>query len=446
MELQLKFSSALSALVPTNGSKVLVAVSGGVDSMVLLHLMHQSNLDPIVAHCNFKLRGKESDLDAEFVRQSAENMGLTYHEKSFNTSEFASDNGISTQMAARKLRYEWFEKLADQEGCEFIAVAHHADDSIETVILNLVKGTGIAGMHGIKPKFGKIIRPLINMRRAEIIAYANHRRIVWREDSSNSETHYERNFVRHEVMPMLRSLNPNTGEAIANHAILMQRYEHILEWITHSVEAKISRNPHQGRFTIFNLDLLLEYPEPATLLYHILRKHGFNYGTCELAISAETESGAQFISGNWALVRDRSTVVFTETQTLHSEEFFEIHEKDSAVDVEFGCLLLSFHEQVDETDFGKSNVAYLDASNITFPLWVRPVQAGDRFHPLGMQSSKLASDFFTDTKASLVARTSSYAIGSNDKILWLAPHRIDDRFKILPNTQKVLRLEWQSTA
>jgi len=241
-------------------------------------------------------------------------------------------------------------------------------------------------------------------------------------------------------------LNPNAVEAIANHAALMKRYEHILEWITHDVETRISRRYYQGRFTVFNLEILMEYPEPTTLLFHILRKHGFNYGTCELAIRAETESGAQFISGNWALVRDRSTLVFTETQTLHSEEFFEIHEKDSAVDVEFGCLRLSFHEQVDETDFGKSNVAYLDASNITFPLWVRPVQAGDRFHPLGMQNSKLASDFFTDIKASLVARTTSYVIGSNDKTLWLAPHRIDDRFKIHPNTQRVMRLEWQSTA
>ena len=444
MDIQQKFTEAISILCPTNGTKVLVAVSGGVDSMVLLQMMRQSNLNPIVAHCNFKLRGQESDLDAEFVRKASQTMGLDYREKSFNTSQFASDNGISIQMAARKLRYEWFEELAKQEDCRFIAVAQHADDSIETVLLNLVKGTGIAGMHGIKPKNGKIIRPLLNMSRAEIIDFAKWRQLSWREDSSNADTHYERNFIRHEILPMLRKLNPKANHAISNHATLMQRYEHILDWMTHNVETKISRNLFRGHFTVFNLDILFEYPEPATLLFHVLRKHGLNYDICEQSIRTETATGAQFISGNMVLVKDRSNLVLTDIQTLQSTETCEIKESDSAADLEFGSLLVSFHDQMDETDFGKSSVAYLDASKISFPLTVRRVQSGDRFHPLGMQNSKLVSDFFTDAKATLVERTASYIVCSGDKIIWLASHRIDDRFKILPNTKKVLRLEWQT--
>ena len=445
MDLQHKFTTAVSNLGPTNGSKVLVAVSGGVDSMVLLHLMRQSNLITIVAHCNFKLRGQESDLDAEFVRQAVQTMGFTYHEKSFDTTAFASDNGISIQMAARKLRYEWFEELAKQENCEFIAVAHHADDSIETVMLNLVKGTGIAGMHGIQPKVGKIIRPLNSMSRTEIIDYAEQHNLAWREDSSNADIHYERNFIRHEILPMLRSLNPKASDAISNHAVLMQRYEHILDWITHDVETRISRRYFQGRFTVLNLEILLEYPEPATLLFHILRKHGYNYEICEQAIRTETESGAQFISGNMLLVKDRSTLVLAEAQLLNSEEICEIKEMDSTADLEFGSLQVSFHEEVDEADFGKSNVAYLDAANISFPITVRRIQRGDRFHPLGMQNSKLVSDYFTDTKANLIERTTACFISCADKILWLAPHRIDDRFKITPNTKRVIRLHWETT-
>ena len=445
MDLQHKFTTAVSNLGPTNGSKVLVAVSGGVDSMVLLHLMQQSNLITIVAHCNFKLRGQESDLDAEFVRQAVQTMAFTYHEKSFNTAAFASDNGISIQMAARKLRYEWFEELAKQENCEFVAVAHHADDSIETVILNLVKGTGIAGMHGIQPKVGKIIRPLLNMCRTEIIGYAEQHNLAWREDSSNADIHYERNFIRHEVIPMLHSLNPKASEAISNHAVLMQRYGHILEWITHDVETRISRRYYQERFTVFKLEILLEYPEPATLLFHILRKHGYNYETCEQAIRTETESGAQFISENMVLVKDRSALILAKAQTLNSSELYEIKETDSAVDLEFGSLKISFKENTNDADFGKSNVAYLDAANVTFPITVRRIQRGDRFHPLGMQNSKLVSDYFTDTKANLIERTTACVISSADKILWLAPHRIDDRFKITPNTKRVIRLQWETT-
>lgn len=443
MDLQQKFTTAISNLGLPDGSRVLVAVSGGVDSMVLMHLIRQSNLDPIVAHCNFKLRGQESDLDAEFVRQATHNLGLAYYEKAFNTTLFASDNGISIQMAARKLRYDWFEELAGQQACRFITVAHHLDDSIETVILNLVKGTGIAGMHGIKPKVGNIIRPLLNMSRAEIIDYAQLHQLAWREDSSNADTHYERNYIRHEVLPMLRSLNPKASEAISNHSLLMQRYEYILDWITQSVETKISRNLYQERFTVFNLDILFEYPEPATLLFHVLRNHGFNYDTCEQAIRNETASGAQFISGNMMLVKDRSNLVLTDTQTLESSEIYEIKKTDSAADLEFGSLMISFHEQVNEADFGQSNVAYLDASKISFPIIVRRFHVGDRFHPLGMQNSKLVSDFLTDNKATLVERTASYVICCEDKILWLAPHRIDDRFKITPTTRSLIRLELQ---
>lgn len=446
MDIQHKFQIAISNFGLSKGSKVLVAVSGGVDSIVLLHMMHQSNINLIVAHCDFMLRGKESDLDAAFVRQSASTMGITYYEKSFHTAEFASDNGISIQMAARKLRYEWFEELAEQENCTFIAVAHHADDSVETVLLNLVKGTGIAGMHGIKHKHGKIIRPLLNMSRDEIVSYAQQHNLAWRDDSSNAETHYERNYIRHEVLPMLRSLNPKAGEAIANHAIYMQRYEHILDWMTQAVETRISRNYYQGRFTAFDLDLLSEYPEPATLLFHILRKYGFKYDTCEQAIREETESGAQFISGRMILIKDRTTLVLSQAEMFNSTELWQIQESDSVVDLEFGCLQVSYQNAQDEADFGNRHVAYLDAVNLSFPLIIRRVQHGDRFYPLGMQNSKLVSDFFTDSKINLINRTTTYVMSCEEKIIWLLPHRIDERFKLVSSSRKVIRLEWQPVA
>lgn len=441
MDLLHKLKDELANMGVAPDAKVLVAVSGGIDSMVLLHLLHQTQLEVMVAHCNFKLRGSESDADEQLVRNTAEQLSIRCFSKSFNTDNFSRDNGISIQMAARELRYAWFKELAVKENCSHIATAHHANDVAETVLLNLMRGAGLAGVHGIRATNDRVIRPLIRCHRQELVDYAQKHQITWREDASNQDTHYERNFIRHEVMPLLQSINPKVEDALNKHASIVGRYENILSYIFQQAEATCCNLHHHGTFKTIDIVSLQNFPEPATILYHLLKEQGFAFEACEVLLKNDTQSGVHFIQNHWKIIKDRQQLVVVNMEHLDAEETYNLTTGSNAIETRFGTFEINVVEQPDQ-DFGKPHVAYLAADALNFPLEIRSIKSGDRFHPLGMHHSKLVSDFFTDMKTSYVDRATAYAVCSGQEIVWLAPFRIDDRFKINDQTTRMLRIEW----
>lgn len=438
------FVASLDRLGINKSSRVLIAVSGGVDSMSLMHLFHAANIPSAVAHCNFNLRGNDSNADEKLVKDTAESLGLEFYRKGFRTDSFAKDNGVSIQMAARKLRYDWFHELSKAHQYDFIATAHHADDQVETILLNLTKGTGIAGMHGIPESAGKIIRPLVHLSRKEIIHYAQEQRIAWREDASNDESDYERNFIRNEVIPMLRSINPSVTDAIIKHSTIMARYENLLDHFIHEVENQICRFEQMGVFKTIDIEKLTSHPEPATILFHLVRNIGMTYQQCENAIKPGVTSGAVFESGTWNMIKDRNQLVVFDKETINDEEKAEITFQEGNASVLFGSFNSSIVEKIDEADFHNPAVAYLDASKIQWPISIRRLKTGDRFLPLGMKQSKLISDFLIDNKIGTPRKMATYILFSDGNPIWLAPLRIDDRFKIDENTRSIIRISFTS--
>ncbi|MFN5325242.1 MAG: tRNA lysidine(34) synthetase TilS [Bacteroidota bacterium] len=440
MNLLQRFSYNLGSTNLHKDHRTLLAVSGGVDSMVLLELFRISGRSFIVAHCNFKLRGEDADADADFVRLHCQQHQIPFFSKSFDTAVFAKDNGISIQMAARKLRYDWFNQLMQEQQCHFLATAHHADDTTETVLLNLVKGTGMAGMHGIRLQSSHQIRPLFDVYRSDILHYANQNGIEWRDDASNADSKYERNFIRNEVLPMLKSINPSVSESINRHSRAMERYETLLNHFIHEVTLTAARLFHNGLMTSFDLTVINSHPEPATLLFHILRKMDFTYAQCESAVADETQSGSEFLSHHWTLIKDREKLVLIDMGLLNPDENITVEGQDEVYDLQFGSFDFKILDQITEEDLSNPFIAFVDAEKTVFPIRISRVHGGDRFHPLGMKGSKLVSDFFTDSKTPLTEKLTSYVLRSSDEIIWLVPHRIDDRNKLTEGTNKILRI------
>lgn len=436
------FLESLNRMNVNKSNKLLLAVSGGLDSMVMMHLFHECGFMAVIAHCNFKLRGEESDLDAALVEKNAVGLGFTFHQQSFETAAFAKDNGISIQMAARRLRYDWFHQLAQSENCTYIATAHHADDQAETILLNLTKGTGIAGMHGIPELSGRIIRPLIHLKRDELVAYADEKGIHWRDDASNHESAYERNFIRNEVVPLLRSINPSVTDAINKHSAIMTRYENLINHFISEAAIDISHLKHNGVFNTFNTAKLLQYPEPATILFHLVRHTALSFQQCEKAILSDTVVGAEFHSGRWTMVKDRTELVLYLNESVDSEEEAVLTQPGDSVDLRFGSIESMHIEKIEESEFPNPCYAFMDADKISWPLQIRRIKTGDRFHPLGMTQSKLISDFFIDNKIGTPEKSTAYLVLSNGLPIWICPHRLDDRFKITPKTRKIVRLSF----
>lgn len=436
------FLDSLSRVKASKKSKFLLAVSGGLDSMVMMHLFHKAGLVAGVAHCNFKLRGQESESDEKLVRETAGKLGFAFYSKSFQTATFATDNGISIQMAARKLRYDWFHELTSGSNYDFIVTAHHSDDQVETILINLIKGTGIAGMHGIPEVSGKIIRPLIRLSRVELLSYANSHQITWREDASNHDSAYERNFIRNQIIPMLQDINPSVSDAINKHASIMGKYEHLINHFISDYEKHVCRFKFNGVFKTINMEKLLDIPEAATVLFHLTRHTGLTFQQCENAIDANTSTGAEFVANGWTLTRDRNELVLYESGSIRIEEQAQLTAAGDTVSLQFGTISSTIIENIETVEFNHPNFAFLDADKIKWPLLIRKVKNGDRFQPLGMTNSKLVSDFFTDCKLGTPEKAGSYLLLSDGIPIWLCPFRIDDRYKVDESTRKVIRLSF----
>ncbi|RIJ47181.1 tRNA lysidine(34) synthetase TilS [Maribellus luteus] len=415
--------------------RVLLAVSGGIDSMVLLHLFEQSGFEYGVAHCNFRLRGEESDGDERFVREYVQMHGIPSFFETFDTEEYARISGISIEMAARELRYAFFERIRRENNYDRIVTAHHQDDLIETFFLNLSRKTGIKGLTGIKEKSGYLIRPLLLAGRAEIEQYAAQNYLDYREDSTNNEVVYQRNFLRHKILPLFNELNPafkkNLLASIDNLRDAEQVYTSVLN---RDKEEVVEETNDEMRIDIEKLRTT-EFPH--LLLLEVLSPLHFNPSVIdEVFQSLDAEPGKQFFSATHRLVKDRA-FLFVAPIKEPGEQLYYIEEADMEL---FEPVQLSIEKTVAAGfKIVKSpDVACIDLDTIQFPLLIRKWKQGDYFQPLGMQGMKKISDFFIDQKIPLHEKENTWLLCSGKKIVWIMGHRLDDRFKVTNKTQKVL--------
>jgi len=421
-----------------SGIKVLAAVSGGIDSMVMLRLLHDAGINTVAAHCNFGLRGEESDLDEAFVKTEARKSGVSCRVKCFDTTGYAAQNGLSIQMAARELRYRWFHELATQEGCDAIAIAHNRDDRIETLLINLARGTGIHGLTGIKPKNGKIIRPLLFASRNEIEEYTQKRCVKYREDSSNTTDEYARNFIRHHIIPELETYFPGMRQAMERS---MEHFSEVELFYNEAVE-RYKNQIVTVRDDLMYIDLhgLLQSPSPNALLYEILKPFGFSNSIAAEILEEQTHpSGRQFFGDAFRLVCDRQSLILQKINHDAPQEYL-IDEHTANIDVPVRLTINKFDKYPEYKPDPNPNIACLDGGKLQFPLLLRQWKHGDRFHPLGMKNMKKLSDFFTDAKLSLIEKEQCRVLVSGGQIVWIVGMRIDDRFKITGKTKKVVEL------
>ena len=421
------------------GDKLILALSGGIDSMVLADLLLKLKVDFVVAHCNFHLRGLESDGDEQFVREFAEKHGIQCFVKHFDAEKYAAEQGISIEMAARDLRYAWFEELRLQLGYDKITVAHHADDQAETFFINLLRGAGLRGLKGMQSRNGFIIRPMLWASREQIHRYATESGILWREDHTNAETIYLRNKIRNQLLPIFDELHPEARQGLFK-SLEHLSSENILyrELLNEKLSKMVTRDDDVQKVKIPEL---IEGPTTSfQLLFEWLRQYGFNTDQSRFIFEAmETGIGNKYYSPTHLLVIGRNELQLSEIKSVSDEE----------IQIEMGTteilspvhLCFSKLEKTEDFAIDKSpEVAQLDFEKFHFPLTLRHWRHGDRFHPMGMKGSKLLSDFFVDQKFMEMQKKNVFLlISADNEILWVVGHRIDDRVKVTTETKTVFR-------
>ncbi|MCR5658114.1 MAG: tRNA lysidine(34) synthetase TilS [Bacteroidales bacterium] len=426
------------------GDKLILALSGGIDSMVLADLLLKAKVQFVAAHCNFHLRGEESDGDDWFVREFAEKHGIQCFVKHFETEKYATENGVSIEMAARDLRYAWFEELRQNLGYDKIAVAHHADDQAETFFINLLRGAGLRGLKGMQPQNGVIIRPLLWASREQIRQYAVENQITWREDHTNAESVYLRNKIRNQLLPAFDELQPEARQglyksmehlALENGLYRELLHEKLDQIIEHNGE--IQSIPHSA-LTSSNTSYFRIPHSAFQLLFEWLRNYGFNTDQCHFIFEAmETGVGNKYCSPTHQLVIGRNELQLSEIKSVEDDEIpIEIGEEEitSPIHLQFSKLEKTADFVIDKSP----GVAQLDFDKLRFPLTLRHWRHGDRFHPLGMKGSKLLSDFFVDQKFTEWQKQNVWLLVSADgDIIWVVGCRIDDRFKVMDSTRTI---------
>jgi len=419
--------------------KVLAALSGGMDSVLMVHLLKTAGFNFGIAHCNFQLRGPESTGDEVFCRQLAAQLDVPFHLVHFNTAEEASRRKISVQMAARELRYQWFEDIRYSGGYHAIALAHHQNDTIETILLNLTRGTGIAGLHGILPKSGHLVRPLLFLSRDEIQKLIADNNVGWVEDSSNTSVKYARNKLRLEVIPALKELNPGLEKTFEDNLQNFRELEILLEEKLQELHSSILTN-NGGEIQIAISEIKKLKPQ-RLLLFKLLQPYGFNETTVDdVLASLDKHSGRRFESSSHQLVLDREKLILTQ-KASGEQGAVTIHSTDHSV-VYGNYKLTLLHD--DSALIVKDNPlsVSVDADKVQFPLTVRSWQQSDFFYPFGMKVRKKLSDFFINQKVPLHVKADiPLLINGNEEIIWAAGHRLDNRYRVTENTKKVIIFE-----
>ncbi len=416
----------------SKSDKILLAVSGGVDSMVMLYLFIEAGFQVSVAHCNFQLRGNESDGDENFVKDACEVLNIPVFINHFYTETYGWENKLSTQMAARELRYAWFDFLLKENQFHALATGHHFDDSIETILLNWTKGSSLEGLAGIPVRNKKVIRPLLFATRSQVEKYASEKGIEWREDQSNLTDDYQRNFIRHQIVPKLKELNPSLESTLH---IGVEKIQGDLELINHHTsEWKNQFLSLDGEKVIISKKGFDSFRQGAHLLWRCIREFGFNFEQArEIVLCINGQSGKQFLTASHKLVIDREKIIISpQVDFLNDTTLIEIDQHLATL----GYWKIVVRKMDDIiTSFDNPLEAQLDADKITFPLVWRKWKAGDFFYPLGMDHRKKVSDFLIDNKVPLSEKDELTVLESNGKIVWVVGYRIDNRFKITDETK-----------
>jgi tRNA(Ile)-lysidine synthase len=425
--------------------RILLAVSGGIDSVVMCELFHWAGYTYGVAHCNFNLRGMESDADEAFVENLAKKYQVPFYHKRFLTRKEAGDKRISIQMAARDLRYHWFEELRKKEKYHSIATAHHLDDQIETFFINLLRSTGIAGFHGILPRKGNLVRPLLFTHRDDIAAFAKKHKLIFREDSSNAETKYLRNKIRHEIVPLFCRLNPAFPQIITGTIQRMRETEVIFMNAIEEMRKKIVRNDINGTHICF--DDLRKLSPIGIYAFELLSPFGFNEAVIsDILHSPDEGSGKIFYSQTHRLIRDREELIIN---PIVDKKGSRVKNAEIKIPVNKKEIRKPIHLFFTKISAGKTfsintsnDVANLDLNKISFPLIVRRWKKGDSFYPFGMNKKKKLSDYFIDRKLSIPEKENIWLLCSGPQITWIIGHRIDHRFRVTSQTKEVLQVRW----
>jgi tRNA(Ile)-lysidine synthase len=425
-------------LFEPNGT-ILAAVSGGMDSVLMVHLLKTAGYKFSIAHCNFQLRGNEANADQQFCKQLADKNQVAFHTINFDTQQYAATHKISIQMAARDMRYQWFETLRQQHGYTAIALAHHQNDSIETILLNLIRGTGIAGLHGILPKNGWLVRPLLFLKRDEIQQIIKANAIEFVEDSSNASVKYARNKIRHEVIPKLKELNPALESTFENTLKHFREMEQLLE--LRVAEWKKELFIYHGDEIHFMLDGIKKLNPQRLLLFKLLQEYGFNETTVDDIISVlNKHSGKVFETSGFTLILDRDKLILTKRNT---EEGKDAVITDNDHSVTYGKYKLTLlHDDIPLIIRDNPLAVSVDADKLVYPLNIRSWRQSDFFYPLGMKTSKKLSDFFINLKIPLHEKTEiPLLVNGNGEIIWIGGYRPDERYKVSDNTKKVTIFE-----
>lgn len=442
-----RFSCNLERLLGNLEQPLLVAVSGGVDSVTLLDLLARCRVKLAVAHCNFGLRGDESEQDHAFVRQLASNYGAAFHDIRFETSKFAQQHGISIQMAARQLRYQFFDELCSEHHYPLVAIAHNRDDKAETLFINLSRGSGIRGLASIKDRTGKIIRPLLFASREEILEYVEQQQLQFREDSSNLSDKYARNIFRHKLFDVLQEAFPAARANIERSLDNLSEAEKIYIAYTNQVIQECSKV--EGNSTKIDLQVLKNCASPSAVLFEILNNFQFHADIAQQLLKHETQVGAIFQSPSYIAQLDRNFIIIRDKLSQDSFKLFQSSFKLERMPSKIFTLSEDFGITIEEVEYSpeilrnkQKNVIYLDADKVQFPIYLAQWQSGDVMQPFGMRGRrKKLSDILSELKIPRVNKEFVPVIHDQEKIIWLVPFKQDERTRIDINTKRVLKIQ-----
>ena len=420
----------------TKKELVIVGISGGADSAALLHMLVSMGYQCIAAHCNFKLRGEESDRDELFTDNYTQILQVPLRTIVFETKQYALNNHLSIEMAARELRYAWFEELRKEYNAQAIAVAHHRDDSIETLLINLTRGSGLCGLTGIRPRNGYVVRPLLPLSREDVFSYIDSNKLSYVTDSTNSSDIYTRNFIRLKVLPLLAQINPSIKASLARTADHLGEAEIIFKHVINEARNKVIQD------NSLSIDALMEFPAPKTILFELLKPYGFTrLVTEDIFSSLDKDSGKLFYSDSYRLLKDRSFLLIDSLEK-HEQQCFTLDNVEGHITVP---IELIFSKLVINKDFlieRNLNFAYFDYDKLKFPLTLRHWKEGDWFVPFGMTGRKKLSDYFSNNKFSLFDKEKIWLLCNGEDIIWIVGERPDNRYRIDKSTKKVLKVNF----